>query len=86
MPGKYLSKDCLDRLLSNHWPGNVRELENTVQRGVLPSPDKEIRPGHMFSPAPTGEFESDADLHENPHMPFNEARAHLFKCFESVMG
>jgi two-component system, NtrC family, response regulator len=38
-----VSPDALKILLSYDWPGNVRELENSIERALVVSNDKEIR-------------------------------------------
>ena len=38
---------AIDRLLTYHWPGNVRELENCLERAVLLTEDRTIRPAHL---------------------------------------
>jgi len=42
-----ISRKAMDLLLSYHWPGNVRELENSVERALLISRDKEVLPAHF---------------------------------------
>ncbi len=46
-PLKTLSADLMELFLRAPWEGNVRELENVIVRGVLFSPDREIRPEHV---------------------------------------
>lgn len=46
-PGKTVSPDLMEKFFNASWEGNVRELENMVIRGILFSPDREIRPEHL---------------------------------------
>lgn len=39
-----LSLAAIDALCEYHWPGNVRELEHSMERAVILSADKEVRP------------------------------------------
>ena len=39
--------EALGLLLSHPWPGNVRELENAIERAVVMSSDRWIRPEHL---------------------------------------
>jgi two-component system nitrogen regulation response regulator NtrX len=34
-PGKKISKEALNSLITYHWPGNVRELKNIVERMII---------------------------------------------------
>jgi DNA-binding NtrC family response regulator len=42
-----LSREALAHLKSHSWPGNVRELRNVIERAVLLSDGREIRPEHL---------------------------------------
>ncbi len=42
-----VSREAIDILLSYDWPGNVRELENCIERAVLLTEDRTIRPQHL---------------------------------------
>lgn len=42
-----ISSDALRVLVDYDWPGNVRELENTIERLVVMSTDKIIRPANL---------------------------------------
>lgn len=46
-PRKTISAELMDRFLRDPWEGNVRELENVIIRGILFSPEEEIRPEHV---------------------------------------
>lgn len=46
-PRKRLSLTLMDKFLRASWEGNVRELENVIIRGILFSPEEEIRPEHV---------------------------------------
>ena len=37
----------MEHLINHLWPGNVRELRNLIQRLVVTSPGKAIRPAHL---------------------------------------
>jgi DNA-binding NtrC family response regulator len=43
-PPKTVSADLMECFLRAPWDGNVRELENVIMRGILFSPENEIRP------------------------------------------
>lgn len=42
-----VSPDALKILLSYDWPGNVRELENSIERALVVSTGREIRPDDL---------------------------------------
>ncbi|MBW1712558.1 MAG: sigma 54-interacting transcriptional regulator [Deltaproteobacteria bacterium] len=42
-----VAPQAIDRLLAYHWPGNVRELENCIERAVLLTEERTIRPAHL---------------------------------------
>ena len=42
VPGKRVSPDALERLEQYAWPGNVRQLENTVERAVAMSGERQM--------------------------------------------
>lgn len=46
-PRKTASVELMNQLICAPWEGNVRELENVIMRGVLFSPETEIRPEHV---------------------------------------
>ena len=39
-----IPSDAMETLLHYSWPGNVRELQNIVERAVILSPGKVLRP------------------------------------------
>jgi DNA-binding NtrC family response regulator len=43
-PVEGIHPDALAMLLDYDWPGNVRELENTLERAVVLSPDRQVGP------------------------------------------
>jgi len=48
---------ALERILAYPWPGNVRELENAIERAVVMTSERWIRPEHLESvlgPRPAG--------------------------------
>ena len=62
--GGKLPREVTVKLKNWHWPGNVRELEHAVERAVLLSQGKEIKPEHFMFPSAqkvkgnsTGEFD-----------------------------
>ena len=42
VPGKRIAPDALERLEQYAWPGNVRQLENTVERAVTMSGERQM--------------------------------------------
>jgi DNA-binding NtrC family response regulator len=42
------SKEAIDYLAEYQWPGNVRELENVIQRAILLSKDKKLKPEEIY--------------------------------------
>jgi DNA-binding NtrC family response regulator len=42
LPPKQISREALGRLIAYSWPGNVRQLENTVERAIVLSGDREM--------------------------------------------
>lgn len=44
---KVMAPETVDQLVAHHWPGNVRELENMVERLVVTTEEREIRPLHL---------------------------------------
>ena len=44
---KNVNPDTMEHLINHLWPGNVRELRNLIQRLVVTSPGKTIRPAHL---------------------------------------
>jgi DNA-binding NtrC family response regulator len=44
---RVLSSEALSALKRQSWPGNVRELRNVIERAVLLSDGREIRPEHL---------------------------------------
>ncbi|MEZ5357732.1 MAG: sigma-54 dependent transcriptional regulator [Candidatus Zixiibacteriota bacterium] len=47
LPDLTLSEDCNTYLLDYPWPGNVRELYNVIERAIIFSRGKMIRPEHL---------------------------------------
>jgi len=39
-----ISKDALNKLKKFHWPGNIRELQHVVERAVIMSEEKTLKP------------------------------------------
>ncbi len=44
---KSLAREALAILERYHWPGNVRELENTIERAIILTEGKKIKPEHL---------------------------------------
>ena len=42
LPGKTVSKKCMEKLLDYSWPGNIRELENEIERCVVLGADEKV--------------------------------------------
>jgi two-component system response regulator GlrR len=45
---QYPDEALLARFLTFPWPGNVRELQNSIERGVVLSPDDRLHPEDVF--------------------------------------
>jgi DNA-binding NtrC family response regulator len=39
-----ISREAMDEMMLYDWPGNIRELENAIERAVVVSKEREIRP------------------------------------------
>jgi DNA-binding NtrC family response regulator len=42
-----LSREAVKLMERYHWPGNVRELENTIERSIILTEGKKIKPEHL---------------------------------------
>ncbi|MBW2305577.1 MAG: sigma-54-dependent Fis family transcriptional regulator [Deltaproteobacteria bacterium] len=49
-----LNDDVIKVLMDHDWPGNVRELENVLQRAILLSGGKSIKPEYLFPASQAG--------------------------------
>ena len=79
-PGKRVSPELMEIFLENDWEGNVRELENVVIRGILFSPEEEIRPEHIgLKPKKTTAGSFGIDL--LPDLPYKAAKEDVLKRF-----
>ncbi|MCK8604042.1 sigma-54-dependent transcriptional regulator [Desulfoferrobacter suflitae] len=81
-PRKSISAELMDRFLRDPWEGNVRELENVIIRGILFSPEEEIRPEHVgFREATrqTGDV-LDETCHE---LDYREAKEEVLRRFHA---
>jgi DNA-binding NtrC family response regulator len=52
---KSLSREAIAILERYHWPGNVRELENTIERSIILTEGKKIKPEHLAIRLPSTE-------------------------------
>jgi DNA-binding NtrC family response regulator len=52
---KSLSREAIVILERYHWPGNVRELENTIERSIILTEGKKIKPEHLAIRLPSTE-------------------------------
>lgn len=52
---KSLSREATAILERYHWPGNVRELENTIERSIILTEGKKIKPEHLAIRLPSTE-------------------------------
>ena len=52
---KSLSREAIVILERYHWPGNVRELENTIERSIILTEGKKIKPEHLAIRLPSSE-------------------------------
>ena len=81
-PRKNLSVTLMDKFLRAPWEGNVRELENVIIRGILFSPEEEIRPEHVgFQQA----MEETSPIHDETlnNLDYREAKEEALRRFHS---
>ena len=74
---KEFAPETIKLLMQYHWPGNIRELKNMVERLLIMSPEKSIRPRdvHMFLSSGDGHERTPAARSKEYHdLPFKEAR------------
>jgi DNA-binding NtrC family response regulator len=58
-PGLRINQSAEDKLLKYKWPGNIRELQHTMERAVILSEDKVLKPSDFFlNSAATSSFDS----------------------------
>ncbi|MCA9488352.1 MAG: sigma-54-dependent Fis family transcriptional regulator [Myxococcales bacterium] len=90
-----LPPETLQALMAYGWPGNVRELSNTLQRAVVLSPDRRIRPEELglrpgdASEPPPAEVPPPVDVAAPPpagwedlyDLPYTQAKAALVDRF-----
>lgn len=89
---KVITADAITFLQEQEWPGNIRELQNTIQRAVLISREKNITPQDL-RPSLKGTRNDIIDLLPEPHPGFSvdemlsDIRMHLFdKALEKAKG
>ncbi|HOO98370.1 MAG TPA: sigma-54 dependent transcriptional regulator [Bacteroidales bacterium] len=68
-PGIRLNRHALDKLMNYTWPGNIRELENTVEKSVILSESKVLKPEDIYlkpvrQPDETGSFRTLDEMEE----------------------
>jgi len=47
-PCQLISKPTMNKLMAYHWPGNVRELQHCIERAVILSESRELKPEDFF--------------------------------------
>ncbi|MFC2172587.1 sigma 54-interacting transcriptional regulator, partial [Acidobacteriota bacterium] len=52
LPAPEVTDDALAALSAHNWPGNVRELFNVLERGLVHTGEKTVRPEHLGLKAP----------------------------------
>lgn len=79
---KTVSATLMDRFLRSPWEGNVRELENVILRGILFSPEDEIRPEHVGFQAPIEDTNASFDdaMHK---LDYREAKEEVLRRFHA---
>lgn len=84
-PRKTVSPELMDHFLRAPWVGNVRELENVVIRGILFSPEAEIRPEHVgFSDTlPCRPLDGSAASGNSYPADYREAKESVLKTFHA---
>jgi len=78
---KRFSGEALELLKKYHWPGNVRELKNLVERLVIMTPGKEIRPSDIPPPFSQETYLEKALASSLEAGSFKEARENFEKAF-----
>ena len=79
---KTVSATLMDGFLRSPWEGNVRELENVILRGILYSPEDEIRPEHVGFQAPIEDKNASFDdaMH---NLDYREAKEEVLRRFHA---
>jgi len=80
---KSVSAALMDRFLRAPWEGNVRELENIILRGILFSPEDEIRPEHVGFQAPVEDTDASFDGTVN-NLDYREAKEEVLRRFHAA--
>lgn len=75
------SPDCEQALMAHTWPGNVRELSNAIERAVIFSRDKVIRPEDLPASVGGQRVEPAAEI-TDPAGDFQTAKKHVIERFE----
>ena len=71
-----LSNEAVDALQSHTWPGNVRELENSIQRGLVLSGGRPIRPNDL------GLGDTEARVVVDPSLNYEEGKTRTVEQFQ----
>ena len=66
-----LSAEAQALMEKYHWPGNVRELENTIERAIILSDGRKIRPEHIAI-----RLSSNTDIHMREGAGLKEIGTH----------
>ena len=82
-PRKHLSVTLMNEFLRAPWEGNVRELENVIIRGILFSPEEEIRPEHVGFQQTTEEKSPMGDEALNT-LDYREAKEEVLRRFHAT--
>ena len=72
-PRLEISKKGMKQLQQYSWPGNVRELQNTIQRGVIMSEDKQLRFDQLGASATRSANQPGLNIEENEKFLISKA-------------
>jgi formate hydrogenlyase transcriptional activator len=79
--------ETMEVLLRYHWPGNVRELQNVIERAVILSPGRVLRPS-LDELQPPSEMTGvvEADRHRNTTTLKDVEREHIIRALAQPTG
>lgn len=82
-PAKVVSPELMEIFMKRPWEGNVRELENVIIRGILFSPETDIRPEHIgFQDA---SHKKPCLVEDNvQNLPYKEAKEAALQAFHAA--